>query len=200
MTRARRHLGISYTMVGPDNVPCSASRFLRDLPPEHVARCDHFELTQATGGDTGGVGFAQPRRPPATPRPSPHPSPSPRPSGGGLPFLSGPPLRPLSLNGGGADDAEGGAGGGRVHDAVSRWRARNEELLSRPKAAKTKGSKSGGGSGSKAGGGGGDAAASGASKRAPEAEPEDEAPAKKATQRPRRPMVVQDDDSEDDFS
>ena len=44
MTRARRHLAVSYTMVGPDNVPASASRFLRNLPAELVERTQHLSL------------------------------------------------------------------------------------------------------------------------------------------------------------
>jgi superfamily I DNA/RNA helicase len=181
MTRARRHLAISYTMVGPDNVPASASRFLRNLPAELIERAQHFELTHATSGDTGGAGFAQ--RAPPTPRPSPRPSPRPGGAQGlraGQAFAT--PLRAIDGNEapggggggglfgggggllGGGDNEGGGGSSGRISDKIGQWRARHEELKPKPKgSAKTPKPKGGGATkATKPGAKGGQAAATSA--------------------------------------
>ena len=60
MTRARRVLKLSYTMLHADRTVGRASRFLKSIPPELVVKADHFELAQPRRRAVTGEAFAQP--------------------------------------------------------------------------------------------------------------------------------------------
>ena len=58
LTRAKASLAISFVATGPDNVPLSASRFLKALPTGEIETTQHYELLHKTD-ETGGAPFAQ---------------------------------------------------------------------------------------------------------------------------------------------
>ena len=193
MTRARSRLFLSYTMLGPDNTPTEASRFLRPLPPEVVERTTHFELQHASHAGTGGAGFARPD--PRTPAGRATP-------GSWSQQQAGTPLRTLSSNMTTPDG--GGASQGRIGNAVSHWRnVQDAQAKKTPKpkatgAAKAKSSKPASGRARSAGDGDGKADSAAPKAKRPRPSAESATPTPKIT--PQRRRVVVDNDSDDDFT
>ena len=114
MTRARRVLKLSYTMLHADRTVGRASRFLKSIPPELVVKADHFELAKPRRRAVTGEAFAQPHAgsgagagTAAAQRQMPQQTPQQTPRGGAANPSSSRMLPPPSAGGAAADGPTG---------------------------------------------------------------------------------------------